>query len=331
MPLHVLTVLVASFVVNSICEPSNSQVSDSKAFVEAADANGWKQVRRAEPQETIELTFWVKQTHLDELSKLSQDVSNPKSPEYGHYQSKDEMDRLTAPTDDDIATVKEALRGYDVVTKSDGAIVSAVVPVSFATKLFGGAFVLFCRRDDARVCAMRNPDAHIPLALREACDIISPLKNHLQARFPGPIISGSTSSENLRTLTDLALDRSPARKKLGCCYSIGYGDEMLPCCLSTEHVANRSGCAVGERMGGATGYTSGNCPASALEAAAWLKDSRKQLIQTPTITNSDGPSCRYCRIVFVGTCLAAGALLVVVIRFSMRSCLTQYSQPLLQE
>lgn len=59
----------------------------------------------------------------------------------------------------------------------------------------------------------------------------------------------------------------------GCCFAFGLGDWDKPCCLKTWIVADASNCPTAYRNGGATGFTTTTCPASADEAAAlWLQD-----------------------------------------------------------
>merc|ERR1719324_2308556 len=57
----------------------------------------------------------------------------------------------------------------------------------------------------------------------------------------------------------------------GCCYSIGYGAMMVPCCLSTKQTKeelckNPDGFVGGEKAWNATG-----CPRNAAEASTWLQ------------------------------------------------------------
>lgn len=52
----------------------------------------------------------------------------------------------------------------------------------------------------------------------------------------------------------------------GCCFSIGFGDQMQPCCLETKPHVGLSSCSIGSRIGGATGFRRGSCPDSAEEA-----------------------------------------------------------------
>jgi len=56
----------------------------------------------------------------------------------------------------------------------------------------------------------------------------------------------------------------------GCCFSVGFGALMRPCCLSTKPSVLQSACSIEKRLGGATGFVSGACPKDADEAALQL-------------------------------------------------------------
>lgn len=55
----------------------------------------------------------------------------------------------------------------------------------------------------------------------------------------------------------------------GCCYSVGFGTDNLPCCLKSHIVDNLTGCELTPRLGGRTGFRHGRCPEDPAEAAAW--------------------------------------------------------------
>lgn len=58
---------------------------------------------------------------------------------------------------------------------------------------------------------------------------------------------------------------------IGCCYSVGFGALMKPCCLQTVHVPAGQ-CKKGDRLGGgASGFAAERCPQDAMEAAEWMK------------------------------------------------------------
>lgn len=56
----------------------------------------------------------------------------------------------------------------------------------------------------------------------------------------------------------------------GCCFSVGFGSMMKPCCLKVWSAGGEVDCQVGQRLGGAIGYTDGPCPATAAVAAKVL-------------------------------------------------------------
>uniref|UniRef100_A0A7S4PYM6 Peptidase S53 activation domain-containing protein n=1 Tax=Alexandrium monilatum TaxID=311494 RepID=A0A7S4PYM6_9DINO len=230
----------------------------AEAFRRNAAVQGWRDEGPVAEGEEVELDFWVKLTHKDALRQALEDVSNPDSPDYGHYLTKEEADALVAPAPEDIATVRRAIRGFDVKEQNKGAILSTTVPVGFANRLLGGKFMRFCRgAGEHRACVLRNPIAEVPSALRDACDVISPLDEPLPPAHPGPIIGRSQSLQL-------------AGEVQGCCFSIGYGALMRPCCLSTQRAGDAGACKVGRRLGGATGYRAGACPQTAEQAADWL-------------------------------------------------------------
>jgi len=239
--------------------------------------NGWTEDRPARSDETVELEFWLKQTHLDELKAKVDSVSDPKSPDYGHFLSKEQADALTAPTKHHVAVVMNALRGQDIKRKNDGSLITALVSIRFAENLLGGKFVYFCRGDleemNKRTCLLRNPNAKVPSALLAATDIITPIDLPLPP-IPGPIVHGPVGGHAMhgasRTrpgMTALAEPSGKFPKASGCCFSIGFGALMKPCCLTAETVASEGACKVENRIGGATGYHSGGCPATPAEAA----------------------------------------------------------------
>mmetsp|Transcript_84196 Transcript_84196/g.131443 ORF Transcript_84196/g.131443 Transcript_84196/m.131443 type:complete len:88 (-) Transcript_84196:113-376(-) len=67
--------------------------------------------------------------------------------------------------------------------------------------------------------------------------------------------------------------RAETRRKAGatgCCYSIGYGAMMAPCCLSTSQTAE-DGCTNPDGWVGGGKAWNATCPTSASEANMWLQ------------------------------------------------------------
>merc|ERR1719277_2286403 len=59
----------------------------------------------------------------------------------------------------------------------------------------------------------------------------------------------------------------------GCCFSIGFGDRMKPCCLTVETNMSDGACRASAtlRLGGATGFSAQGCPSSPEEARELLE------------------------------------------------------------
>lgn len=243
------------------------------AFDQLAQANGWAPAGDVSDSEGIDVSFWLRQTNLDKLAKVVESVSDPTSPNYGHFLSKEEVDTLTAPHEKDIAEVQHVLLPYTGDRAGDGAVITAKVPVEFATRLFGGKFTYYCCADaGAQDCVIRNPTAQVPPNLTAACDIITPLDDPLPPRLPGPIVSGGAevSSTGGPPRGAESVEFAVSEAAAGCCFSVGFGAFMKPCCLRAFEVDQESACATGRRMGGETSFSKGICPSSAEEAARWL-------------------------------------------------------------
>mmetsp|Transcript_7180 Transcript_7180/g.11684 ORF Transcript_7180/g.11684 Transcript_7180/m.11684 type:complete len:415 (+) Transcript_7180:72-1316(+) len=244
-------------------------------FLEKAQAFGWVSTGPVPEHQHIELTFWLKLTHTHELKEILSKVSDPQSPDYGHYLTKDQADSLTKPTAEHIAVVKKALEGEKLKIGGQGATISATVNISFAEKLLGGRFTTWCHqgssdssaRADNFICVVRNPTAKVPKAIRAACDIIAPIDDPFPPTqpLPGPIISRHPKKGG--DFLPVALAKVQQLSTRGCCFSYGFGALMKPCCLETHPVDDVASCRVEQRMGGASNYVNGKCPATAEEAA----------------------------------------------------------------
>jgi hypothetical protein len=218
------------------------------------------------------------------LKDIVNKVSDPKSPEYGHYLTKDQIDLLTKPTEEHISAVKKALKGHEIKIGGQGATVSATVNINFAEKLFGGRFITFCyqgtsdqsARADRDICVIRNPTAKAPEAIRNACDIISPIDDGFPPvnPLPGPIISRRPQKHSGDLPIAFAKVQQQSSSAKGCCFSYGFGAMMKPCCLETQQVDDVSSCNIQQRLGGASSYVDGECPKSAEEAAGLVSPAK---------------------------------------------------------
>eukprot|EP00812_Abedinium_dasypus_P008773 NODE_2509_length_922_cov_222.486736.p2 GENE.NODE_2509_length_922_cov_222.486736~~NODE_2509_length_922_cov_222.486736.p2 ORF type:complete len:222 (-),score=65.72 NODE_2509_length_922_cov_222.486736:239-904(-) len=100
-------------------------------------------------------------------------------------------------------------------------------------------------------------------------------------------------------------ERNSSTMEGGCCYAIGYGDEMRPCCLHTRRAADATACARKELRGGtalglaggAAGFRNSNCPATAEQAAQWLEEARASVAAAAPAAGTDSA---------VGCCYSIG-------------------------
>jgi len=229
-------------------------------FRRQAELQGWEENHVANGRDELKLHFWLKPRRASELEHTLEKVSDPNSPRYGHYLSKEETKKMVAPTRQHLLAVREALQGLQLNESNQGAVISTKATVERATSILGGAFRYFCRRATPSVCVLRNPSAHVPATLRAACDVITPLDDPLPPFSPGPIVSATQS---------LALSRDNA-SSAGCCFSVGFGSLMQPCCLRTRLVDHKGACKTERRLGGAAGFHAGACPETPVQASRLL-------------------------------------------------------------
>mmetsp|Transcript_41418 Transcript_41418/g.66605 ORF Transcript_41418/g.66605 Transcript_41418/m.66605 type:complete len:200 (+) Transcript_41418:636-1235(+) len=86
-----------------------------------------------------------------------------------------------------------------------------------------------------------------------------------------------------KTIFAIEKTRNGDHEGEGCCFTIGFGAQMEPCCLEVlNEKVSRSKCEESKRLGAATGWSASTCPASALEGAQIVKQQRKTAIRVGT-------------------------------------------------
>lgn len=77
--------------------------------------------------------------------------------------------------------------------------------------------------------------------------------------------------------------------KVGCCFDIGYGARMVPCCLSAEATDDVGRCPVSTLAGGAKSFKLGECPATAEEAAGLIRSAEQDGEKELTEASGEAP------------------------------------------
>jgi hypothetical protein len=70
---------------------------------------GWKVVREARPHEEVEFRILMKHRNIDALDKLFWAVSDPRSPRYGQFATREELEALVGASEESFAVVEKWL------------------------------------------------------------------------------------------------------------------------------------------------------------------------------------------------------------------------------
>lgn len=141
---------------------------------------------------------------------------------------------------------------------------------------------------------------------------------------------GGTSGSKLGSCPESAVEAAGLQRledslsnaaAAGCCFSFGFGAMMKPCCLEATSVSDVATCSVAQRIGGASSYSVGKCPANAKEAAAINTKRRERSERVSSVVGAtatesstapdNAPSGNYVMIA-VGVAACAGLVGVVV-------------------
>lgn len=118
------------------CDAASSPTKQVESPVTKSSA--WKQGSRASQEQTIELTFAVKQQGKSDLHDALMRVSKPSSPEYGQHLSNDEVHRMTAPDPAHVEAVMSLIRshgGEPVAATPNSDMISVKVPIEVAERM----------------------------------------------------------------------------------------------------------------------------------------------------------------------------------------------------
>jgi len=66
-------------------------------FAAQAASHGWHFCGPPEQGHQVKITFYLKEQNLDKLKETAQKVSDPTSPDYGHFLTKEQINAMTQP------------------------------------------------------------------------------------------------------------------------------------------------------------------------------------------------------------------------------------------
>ncbi|KAJ6789749.1 hypothetical protein PWT90_05749 [Aphanocladium album] len=137
----------------------------------------WLASGSPEPNTDITLRIGLKQNKIDALEKKLMSISDPKSPAYGKWLSKAEVEAYTQPSEETTRLVRSWLASSSI---SDSSIsqplpdwLQVTVPLGQVESLLGSSYTTF-RHVDTGKMTIRTSQYSVPLLLHEHIDTIQP-------------------------------------------------------------------------------------------------------------------------------------------------------------
>ncbi|KAI9057998.1 subtilisin-like protein [Trametes sanguinea] len=168
-----------AFVLLGVATATPSQ-ADASAFsvheLRQAVPSGFTQVGPAPPETTISLRLALAESNPNGVIDALYSVSDPDSPSYGQYLSKDEVERFVAPQPATTEAVNAWLKENGLTAKPlspAGDWLGIDVPVSKANSLFNTNFSVF-QHADSGVETIRTLAYSLPKALQGHIDLVHP-------------------------------------------------------------------------------------------------------------------------------------------------------------
>jgi len=163
------------------CDAASSPTKQVESPVTKSSA--WKQGSRASQEQTIELTFAVKQQGKSDLHDALMRVSKPSSPEYGQHLSNDEVHRMTAPDPAHVEAVMSLIRshgGEPVAATPNSDMITAKVTIEVAERMLNAKYHTHVHESSGVEISRVVEGYVLPEEVALAVDFVSPT-----VHFPG--------------------------------------------------------------------------------------------------------------------------------------------------
>lgn len=215
-------VAAAAVVARSAAAPTARAALESDVQIQDFQA-GWTMGAKADPNHLLQMTFAIKQQNLDRLTHKLLEVSDPTSPKYGQHLSKDEVDKLVAPTTEAITAVKNFIASHGVLNTcqfSGSASLVCVVPVSVAEEMLSVEYRIFKHATTDVSVVRASTHYSVPADLAQHLDLVSPTNRmpvirQRIANFTAPLRTNTPSS--LRELYDVGdVEGTAPTNRLAC-------------------------------------------------------------------------------------------------------------------
>jgi tripeptidyl-peptidase-1 len=169
----------------------NELTSIETVTVSPSLSEQWKWSSSCSDDESIELTFAIKQQNIDQLTSILNDISNPKSKNYGQYYTIDSIHELLKPSDDSLNTIKTWLLDYvnedeikSVTPNSDFLRIKTTIEK--ANKLLNTQYGIWTNSNGEQHIRVKD-NYYVPKSVGQHLDFVSPtlrfpLKKHVKTQ-----------------------------------------------------------------------------------------------------------------------------------------------------
>ncbi len=155
----------------------------------------WQQLRRADPDEMIQVTLALKQVNTEWLDVMLATVSDPASPEYGHHMSLEEIVRHVHGDPTGVRKIRELFQQYDIEPRFTIGEGFAVIdlPVSIAEKVFAAQLYHYQHLTKTDLVTVRTPTYELPSIIQPYIDFACCIDQFPSANTVGVVRSYNTS------------------------------------------------------------------------------------------------------------------------------------------
>ncbi|RPD65197.1 family S53 protease-like protein [Lentinus tigrinus ALCF2SS1-7] len=161
----------------TLCSATSHLARDLKVHASRSAAPAaFTEVGPASPEQTLTLRFALDQNDPNGLIDALYSVSDPESPTYQQWLSKDQVAQFVAPKADAVDAVNAWLKENDLTAISSSAAgdwISFEVPVGKANELFGTEFNVFAHKESGKE-VVRTLSYSLPASLQQHVDLVHP-------------------------------------------------------------------------------------------------------------------------------------------------------------
>ncbi|CEJ94641.1 hypothetical protein VHEMI10160 [[Torrubiella] hemipterigena] len=169
-------VFVATAAAGVMAAPASQQAGPLVQFNEVKQLPAsWASVGQANRDTMVKAQIGLKQNNIKGLQAKLMDISNPESPNYGKWLSKEQVDEYTAPAAADVAAVKAwlAANGITEVSMPSNDWIEFSVPIHQMESLLAAKYELY-QHATTGAKVPRTKQYSVPQNLHSVIDVVTP-------------------------------------------------------------------------------------------------------------------------------------------------------------